>query len=139
MTTTSLSDVQVTNDLPAHLPEDLRGLLVARDQPSFVEPMLATLTDKRFSDPERTSFGRLEQRLGLTDKETIRSRGVTVYYYLFDVLHLQGHDTTGLPLRQRKQLLKQALSFEDPLRYTPHRVGDGEAAYASPREVMRES
>jgi bifunctional non-homologous end joining protein LigD len=78
---------------------------------------------------ERTSFSRLQQRLGLTDPKAIRSRGVTVYYYLFDVVYLEGHNTTRLPLRQRKQLLKQTLSFDDPLRYTTHRVGEGEAAY----------
>jgi ATP-dependent DNA ligase len=44
-------------------------------------------------------------------------------------LHLEGHATTELPLSWRKRLLRDALRFEDPLRYTTHRVEAGEAAY----------
>ncbi len=55
---------------------------------------------------------------------------MTVYYYLFDLLHLEGYDTRGLPLRARKSLLRAAFGFGDPLRYTPHRNAEGEAYYA---------
>jgi DNA ligase D-like protein (predicted ligase) len=51
---------------------------------------------------------------------------VAVYYYLFDLLHVEGFDTTGLHLRARKSLLKKAFSFKDPLRFLPHRNGQGE-------------
>jgi ATP-dependent DNA ligase len=44
-------------------------------------------------------------------------------------LHLDGNDTTGLPLTWRKRLLRRALIFSDPLRFTAHRVGAGETAY----------
>ncbi len=33
---------------------------------------------------------------------------------------------TGLPLRERKRFLRRALSFEGPVRYTPHRNERGE-------------
>jgi bifunctional non-homologous end joining protein LigD len=75
----------------------------------------------------RTSFSRLQQRIGIRDPEEARRSGVAVYLYLFDVLHLEGRDVTKLPLRDRKRLLKRALSFGGHLRFTPHRVGDGEA------------
>jgi hypothetical protein len=32
------------------LPDEKKGKLVSEDQPGFMEPMLATLTDRRFSD-----------------------------------------------------------------------------------------
>ncbi|WP_192821664.1 DNA ligase D [Rufibacter sp. LB8] len=49
-----------------------------------------------------------------------------LYYYIFDILHLNGEDLTHLPLLQRKEKLKQVLSkAKDPLRYSEHRVGDG--------------
>ena len=35
-----------------------------------------------------------------------------------------------LPLRTRKRLLRQALRFDDPLRLSTHRNGDGEAYFA---------
>jgi DNA ligase D-like protein (predicted ligase) len=73
----------------------------------------------------RTSFSRLQQR---------GERHVAVFLYAFDVLHLGGRDTTALPLRARKALLRGALAFGDPLRFTPHRNRDGEALF---REACR--
>ena len=36
-------------------------------------------------------------------------------------MRLDGRDLTRLPLRGRKSLLRDALDFNDPLRFTPHR------------------
>jgi DNA ligase D-like protein (predicted ligase) len=69
----------------------------------------------------QTSFERLQQR---------GERPVRVFYYVFDLLHLAGHDTTALPLAARKRLLRRAVRFEDPLRLTAHRNREGEAFYA---------
>jgi len=77
----------------------------------------------------RTSFSRLQQRMGITDPQEARKSGVAVYFYLFDILHLGGFSLDDLALRTRKSLLRQVLRFEDPLRYTPHRNGDGEAFF----------
>jgi bifunctional non-homologous end joining protein LigD len=71
-------------------------------------------------DGARTSFARLQQR---------GERLVAVFYYVFDLLHLAGHDVTALPLRARKRLLRGALSPRGPVRLTPHRNRDGEALY----------
>jgi bifunctional non-homologous end joining protein LigD len=68
----------------------------------------------------QTSFARLQQR---------GERQVRVFYYIFDLLHVAGHDTTALPLRTRKALLGRALVFRDPIRLTNHRNRDGEALY----------
>ncbi len=74
----------------------------------------------------RTDFGLLQQRMGLTDPVAVRASPVTVFYYVFDVLTLAGWDTTRVPLRTRKSLLREALTFRPPLRYTPHRNHSGE-------------
>lgn len=76
-----------------------------------------------------TSFSRLQQRLGIHDPEAARHSGVSVYLYLFDLLYLDGDDITRLPLRTRKQLLRDALAFSDPLRFTAHRNEKGEALF----------
>jgi ATP-dependent DNA ligase len=55
-----------------------------------------------------------------------RAGGEPVCFYVFDVLHSDGCDTTGLTLRERKTLLRRLLSFDDPLRYTDHRDAEGE-------------
>lgn len=77
----------------------------------------------------RTSFARLQGRLGLTEPDAARATGIPVFYYVFDVLHLDGHSTLDVPLTWRKRLLRDALRFDDPLRFTTHRVRAGEAAY----------
>jgi bifunctional non-homologous end joining protein LigD len=67
-----------------------------------------------------TSFARLAQR---------RQHFVPVYFYVFDLLWLEGRDIRALPLRTRKRLLRDALTFADPVRWTQHRNGDGEALF----------
>lgn len=39
-------------------------------------------------------------------------------------MHFDGKDTTELPLRRRKRLLRDAIEFDGPLRYTPQRLQD---------------
>jgi len=80
-------------------------------------------------DGRMMSFARLQARIHLTGAARIAATGVAVYYYLFDLLSYDGHDMTGLPLRDRKRILRRAFDFRDPLRYSVHRNGDGEAFY----------
>jgi DNA ligase D-like protein (predicted ligase) len=77
-------------------------------------------------DGEQTSFSRLQARLGLTDVKRALAADVPVFLYLFDLLALDGYDLTGLPLRTRKRLLRDAVESTDPLRYSVHRDTDGE-------------
>jgi DNA ligase D-like protein (predicted ligase) len=171
------------NDPFAALSERERSLLRPARLPDWVEPMAATLTDKRFDDPnwvfERKLDGvrclafkgpgdgvRLLSRNRLSqngrfpnlvaalahqpaeglivDGEVVAFEGsrtsfsrlarrgrepVAVYLYVFDLLHLDGFDTRRLPLRARKGLLRRAVVFGDPLRFTPHRNRDGRALF----------
>jgi bifunctional non-homologous end joining protein LigD len=78
-------------------------------------------------DGPQTRFGRLQQRLGVVSPADKLLTDVPVYYYLFDVLYADGTDTRPLPLTERKQLLAEAVTFRDPLRFTEHRERDGEA------------
>jgi bifunctional non-homologous end joining protein LigD len=77
----------------------------------------------------RTSFGRLQRRLGIHDPDRARNTGVAVFYYLFDVLRLAGEDTREAPLRERKARLRRAIRFGGPLRFVAHRNAAGEDAY----------
>ena len=157
--------------------------------PAWVEPMLAVLTDERFSDPdwifepkldgirclafvragkvrllsrnqkvlddaypevsaalsalgrdgvldgeivalERgvSSFQRLQQRSGLRGRDATASP-VRVHYYIFDVTHLDGRDVRGLPLMERKALVRSLVPRAGRLRVTPFRRAAGEAYY----------
>lgn len=181
----------MARDVAAGLPEAVRAALRDEPVPEWRSPALATLTDKRFSDPRwiferkfdgmrclafrdgdrvrllsrnrqplngtypelvdalaaqpvprfvadgevvafqgrRTSFARLQGRLGITDPDVARASPIRVSYYVFDLLHLDGKSTVDAPLLWRKRLLRNAMEFGGPLRYTPHRIGDGLAAY----------
>jgi bifunctional non-homologous end joining protein LigD len=71
-------------------------------------------------DGAQTSFSRLQQR---------GERPTPVFFYVFDILRDAGEDVTQEPLRERKARLRKALAFDDPIRFTTHRNGDGEAFY----------
>ncbi|HKY59700.1 MAG TPA: non-homologous end-joining DNA ligase, partial [Gemmatimonadota bacterium] len=77
-----------------------------------------------------TSFSRLQQRMKIADPGKALRSSVPVYYYLFDVVHLDGRDTTRLDLRDRKSLLERAITFRAPLRFSAHRNAEGEAYLA---------
>ena len=76
-------------------------------------------------DGNVTSFERLQQRMQIKDPDEARRTGVAVCYYVFDIVHLDGYDLSNVPLRRRKGILKKALEFKDPLRFTPHRNEQG--------------
>jgi len=67
-----------------------------------------------------TSFAKLARR---------GQEHVPVFYYVFDILWLEGHDVRKLPLRTRKRLLRDALQFHGNVRWTQHRNRDGEAFF----------
>jgi bifunctional non-homologous end joining protein LigD len=181
-----------TDDPLRSLPEAARKALVPAGPPEWVEPMLATLTKERFSDPDwiferkldgerclafrsgkevrllsrnrkalnnhypevaaalsdqsisdlvvdgeivaftgpQTDFSRLQRRMQLNDPTLARRSGISVFYYVFDIVHLGGFDLTGLALRDRKRVLRTSLSFGGPLRLTPHRNAAGEDYFA---------
>jgi bifunctional non-homologous end joining protein LigD len=74
---------------------------------------------------ELTSFSLLQQ---------VHRQQVPVVYFCFDLLHVDGYDTTALALTARKDLLRGTLSFDEPLRFVTHVEEEGEAYY---REACR--
>lgn len=178
-------------DILAGLPPDARKRVRRTPQPAWVDPMLATLTDRRFSDPnwifetkldgerclafkqgstvrllsrnqqllnntypevvealeradshdvvidgeivafdgKRTSFEKLQGRIGIKDPDAARRSGIPVFYYVFDLVHVDGSDITRVGLILRKGLLRKALNFRGAARFETHRNTEGEAFY----------
>jgi DNA ligase D-like protein (predicted ligase) len=79
----------------------------------------------------RTSFERLQKRMQIRDPAVARRSGVAVYYYLFDLLELDGEDVRALPLLERKAKLRASVEFGGRLRYTTYRRGNGVSAFHS--------
>ncbi|MBY8883320.1 non-homologous end-joining DNA ligase [Streptomyces sp. PTM05] len=96
---------------------EVREALDAQDRADFVVDGEVVALDRQ----GRTSFELLQRRMQLTDARRARATGVAVTFYVFDLLRLDGHDLTRLPLRTRKALLRRALKWHDPLRFTTHR------------------
>ncbi len=101
--------------------------------PELVEALEEQLHHDLIADGEivafedsKTSFARLQGRMGISDPEEARQSDISVYFYLFDLVHFDGYDLTSLKLESRKKLLKKALQFDDPIRFTNHRREEGE-------------
>jgi bifunctional non-homologous end joining protein LigD len=66
---------------------------------------------------------------GRPDFEQLQNFGKSgsghLLYYVFDLLHFKGHDLTGLPLRQRKELLKTVLPPLPKIRFSEHVAQEG--------------
>jgi DNA ligase D-like protein (predicted ligase) len=101
--------------LNARFPEIASALQAASDVDCVVDGEVVAFSGGK------TSFERLQQR---------GERPVSIFYYIFDLLYVDGHDVRALSTRTRKALLKEAMMFGGPLRNTPHRNRDGEAFYA---------
>src|SRR3981081_1214077 len=182
----------MTSRNPLHgLPAEVKARPPDRAHTRWVAPMLATLTDERFSregwlfepkwDGERclafrsggelnlftrnrirlnekypeltaafhrqrtdsfiadgeivtfkdgiTSFTKLQERMQVEHPSADLLRRVPVSLYLFDLLYLDRYDTRQVPLRYRKELLRNNFDFDGLLRFTDHRETEGEAYY----------
>lgn len=76
-----------------------------------------------------TSFSLLQERMHVSAINNEKAKHIKIYYYLFDILYLDGYDLTKLPLEVRKNILKNLCAYSDPLRYTPHRIRANEAYF----------
>ncbi|MGH3200468.1 MAG: non-homologous end-joining DNA ligase [Streptosporangiaceae bacterium] len=104
---------------------EIAGALAAQDAADFIMDGEVVAFDG-----DQTSFSRLQRRLGVRDPGPALVAEVPVYIYLFDVLWAGGRDVRSRPLLERKALLREMLSWRDPLRFTEHRDTDGQAYYA---------
>jgi bifunctional non-homologous end joining protein LigD len=89
-----------------------------------------------FDEQGAPSFERLQQRMHLTDADTIRrlAREAPVTYVIFDLLYLDGRRTMELPYHRRRALLEQ-LGLNGQAWQTPdYREGDGVAFLAATAE-----
>jgi bifunctional non-homologous end joining protein LigD len=107
-------------DVSATYPELRDALLSHRSAGYVVDGEIVAF------DGDSTSFALLQQRLGVRDPGPDLLRRVPVVYYLFDVLIAGGRDLRPLPLTERKPALRELAMFDDPIRFTEHRDGNGE-------------
>lgn len=76
-----------------------------------------------------SSFARLQQRMHLRDVLRAARTGVSVELYLFDCLFYEGVDLGGLPLLDRKKVLRDVVWYDHPIHFTPYRTTGSAAMY----------
>jgi DNA ligase D-like protein (predicted ligase) len=110
--------------------------IISNSYPELVDALLSQNSRDFIVDGEVvafnagvTSFQRLQGRMQLRNADEARQSGIPVYYYIFDLIYLDGYVITDLELHSRKQLLHNAFTFKDPLRFTTHIDKEGEAYY----------
>ncbi len=94
-------------------------------------PLSGAILDGEAVIPEAdgsTSFRKLQEYLSSKSKKN----AATPIFQIFDLLYLEGHDLTKVPLLERKQTLEQmlaAVKHDDVLRYSDHLQGHGDHFY----------
>ncbi len=76
-------------------------------------------------------FQEMQPRMNLSRPAEVERIAATtpVYYYVFDLLYLDGYDLTRVPLVERKALLRRALVPSTHLMLVDHERDDGESLY----------
>ena len=88
-----------------------------------------------FDERGRPSFARLQQRMKLTGAAVrAKAASVPVVYVAFDLLYLDGRDTTGLPYTERRALLDELALAGPAWQAPPYFAGDGAAVLAASKE-----
>ena len=115
------------NDLTAAFPELARSL-AALPFEGLVMDGEVVVND----DAGRPSFHRLSERARLTRASDIARAAVeqASSLFLFDLIAVEGFDVRGLPLLERKKLLKTILPEVGALRYLEHYDTHGETVFA---------
>jgi bifunctional non-homologous end joining protein LigD len=82
-----------------------------------------------FDADGRNSFETLQQRMNLAKPREIEraKKSIPVSLAAFDLLWLDGHDTTGLKLEERRELLELIAEQDERLQVVTHTEGEGVA------------
>jgi bifunctional non-homologous end joining protein LigD len=113
-------------------PDIVAALQASLKQPAVVDGEIVCLDEH-----SRSSFRALQQRFHLKDPAEVQTRQeqYPAYLFLFDVLYVDRFDVTGLPLWQRKQLLREIVAWSDRVWWTPFQEKTGKALW---RQACRE-
>jgi len=99
-------------------------------QTAIVDGEIAALNERGVA-----SFELLQRRINVADASSVatQARHHPVVFYAFDLLYLDGRDLRGLPLIERKRLLKEVLQPNDVVRYSEN-FSDGKALFEAAKQ-----
>jgi len=119
------------NDLTHRYPE-LQVL------PNFLKAKNAILDGEVVAVDEqgRPSFSLMQQRTGIRQhgRQAAPRRDLPIFYYVFDVIYLDGYDLRRVKLEDRKRALRDVLKDGEIVRYSDHYPGQGMALFKAAKE-----
>ncbi len=88
-------------------------------------------------DDGRPNFGKLQTRMHVSDPATARklSFSTPTIDFVFDLLAFDGFDLRAMPLEARKEILRQLVRGEGPIRYCDHIVARGKDFFRAAEEM----
>jgi bifunctional non-homologous end joining protein LigD len=123
------------NDLTARYPElkDMAASIPAKN--AILDGEVVAL-----DEDGRASFSLMQQRTGFRPggRRVRVNAEVSVLYYAFDLLYLDGYDWRRLPLEERKRKLESLITPGDRVRYSDHYPTKGTALFAIARQKKLE-
>jgi bifunctional non-homologous end joining protein LigD len=119
------------NDLSGRYPE-------LQDLPKFLKATTAVLDGEVvvLDEQGRPSFSLMQQRTGIRaqGRQARPRHDLPIFYYVFDILYLDGYDLRRVELDHRKWALRQAISDGDIVRFSDHYAGQGVALFNAAKE-----
>jgi len=119
------------NDLTAEFPE-LQAL------PEAIQAKTAIVDGEvvALDETGRASFSLMQQRTGFRSggRRVGRRPGISIVYYAFDLLYVDGYDLRRVPLEERKQALAKVLATSDLVRLSEHFPGRGLALFEAAKQ-----
>ncbi|HEY8172089.1 MAG TPA: non-homologous end-joining DNA ligase [Dehalococcoidia bacterium] len=122
-----------------------RGLSATKQYPEVVEALAAQGVKSAVFDGEIVAFGEsgapefqeIQARINLSNEHEIARivAEVPVYYYVFDLLYLDGYDLMRVPVVDRKAVLWRTLEQSEHLKYIEHVRDDGEQLHEAARSL----
>jgi len=108
------------NDLTGQFPE-------LHDLPRFIKAETAILDGEvvALDDQGRSSFSLMQQRTGFRShgRRVTARADISIAYYIFDLIYLDGYDLRRVPLEERKAALNRILTPNQLIRYSEHFPG----------------
>jgi bifunctional non-homologous end joining protein LigD len=119
------------NDLSPRYPE-------LQDLPEHVKAKTAVLDGEVvvLDEQGRPSFSLMQQRTGIRahGRQATPRHDLPIFYYVFDILYLDGLDLRRVNLDDRKRVLRQVISDGDIVRFSDHYAGQGVALFNAAKE-----
>ena len=119
------------NDLSPRYPE-------LQDLPKFLKAKTAVLDGEVvvLDEQGRPSFSLMQQRTGIRahGRQATPRHELPIFYYVFDILYLDGYDLRRVKLDDRKRALRQVISDGDIVRFSDHYAGRGVALFNAAKE-----